>query len=177
MTYKKEYSAAKRLALSGLFAALAVVLMSLGTLVPVATYCAPMLVSLLGLPILQICGKRYCLLWYLAVAFLSLLLSPDREAALIFALLGYYPLLAPRLRRLPRIPAFLLKILIFNAFVAILLGLLHLLGLPSILSEAKDSSWMLLILILFLLGINLVFFLYDAILPKLSIKLQRLFKI
>lgn len=168
---KQSFSGpAGRVALSGLLAALATVLMALGTLIPVATYCAPMLASLLVLPVVKHCGRRFGVLWYFAVSLLALLLAPDREAALIFLLLGYYPLLRPALVKLPAVPAFLCKLAVFNGAAAAAFMVLRFLGLPTILSEFPNASGRLLIVLLlgFLLCLNLVFFLYDSLIPGLS---------
>lgn len=161
---------AGKVALCGLLAALAMVVMALGTLIPVATYCAPLLAGLLILPVEQKCGRRYAFLWYCAVSLLSLLLAPDREAALIFLLLGYYPLLRPLLQRLPGPLSFLCKLVYFNASAAVVFLLLSVLGLPTFLSDFPDASGRLLLLLgfAFLAGLNLVFFLYDSLLPRLS---------
>ncbi len=99
------------MALAGMLSALSVTVMTLGSLIPVNTYLCPVICMMLGREVLARCGRRLSLCWYLATAILGLLLSPDREAALVFALLGYYPLVKPRFDRLG-IPA---KLLFFTA--------------------------------------------------------------
>ena len=89
---------AGQIALGGILAALAVVLMNMGTLIPVATYVCPMLCMLLLQLVLKICGSRIAWAWYGAVAILSLLMAPDKEAAVVFLALGYYPILKPKKR-------------------------------------------------------------------------------
>ena len=63
---------ASSVALGGVLAALAVVIMSLGTIIPIATYVCPMLCALLLQAVLKACGVR-------------------------IAFLGYYPIVKPRL--------------------------------------------------------------------------------
>ena len=87
-------------ALGGVMAALAVVCMSLGTLIPLATYVCPMLCMLLLRVVRTMCGDRIGWAWYGAVAILSLLMAPDKEAAAVFAALGYYPILKPKMDQL-----------------------------------------------------------------------------
>ena len=87
------------MALGGMLAALAVVMMSLGTIIPVATYVCPMLCALLLQGVLKTCGSRVAWAWYGAVALLSVLLAPDKEAAGVFVFLGYYPIVKPALDR------------------------------------------------------------------------------
>ena len=78
-------------------AALAVVIMSLGTLIPVATFVCPVLCMLILQLVLKLCGSRIAWAWYGAVAILSLLMAPDKEAAAVFLFLGYYPVVKPRM--------------------------------------------------------------------------------
>ena len=80
---------AANIALGGILAALAVVVMSMGTLIPVATYVCPMLCAILLQMVLKLCGRRMAWAWYGAVTLLSLLMAPDKEAAAVFLALGY----------------------------------------------------------------------------------------
>ena len=86
---------ARQMALGGMLTAVAVVIMSLGSIVPVNTYICPVLCILITRPLLERCGKTTGWCYYIAVAILSLLLAPDREAALVYAFLGYYPMIRP----------------------------------------------------------------------------------
>lgn len=88
------------MALGGMLTATAVVIMCLGSIIPVNTYLCPVLCILLTRPILERCGKRIGWCYYLATAILSLLLAPDREAALVYAFLGYYPMIRPFFEKL-----------------------------------------------------------------------------
>ena len=65
---------AYRAALCGVLAALAAAVMTLGTAVPVGTFCCPALAGLLMIPVLDLFGTWAGLGWYAAVAVLSLLL-------------------------------------------------------------------------------------------------------
>lgn len=125
---------ASGIALAGVTAALAVVVMCLGTLIPVATFVCPMIVLLTLEQVRRSCGSRLAWAWYGAVAVLSLLLAPDKEAAVLLAVLGYYPMVKPRLDRLPL--KVLWKLLLFNASVALVYGLLlRLMGLEEAVQE------------------------------------------
>ena len=90
---------AANMALGGVLAALAVVIMSMGTLIPVATYVCPMICCLILQLVRKICGNRIGWAWYGAVSILSLLMAPDKEAAAVFLALGYYPILKPKFDR------------------------------------------------------------------------------
>lgn len=149
------------MALGGLLAALAVVIMSMGTLIPVATYVCPMLCTLVLQLVLKICGKRIAWAWYGAVSLLSLLMAPDKEAAAIFLALGFYPIVKPGLDR--RKGKWLLKGLFFNGMILLTYWLLmHLLGMAQLAAEFTEMGNILVVLIL-LLG-NVTFFLLDRLL-------------
>ena len=150
-------------ALGGVLAALGVVMMCLGTLIPVATFICPMVCILLAQLVLKTCGARYGWAWYGAVAVLSLLLAPDKEAAAVFAALGYYPMVKPRLER--RKWPWLWKGLLFNAVILALYWLLiHLLGMDSLAEEFADAGRVMTVVML-LLG-NVTFLLLDMVLSK-----------
>ncbi len=85
----------RQMALGGMLTAVSVVIMSLGSVIPVNTYLCPVLCILITRPVLERCGRRIGWCYYLATAILSLLLAPDREAALVYAFLGYYPMIRP----------------------------------------------------------------------------------
>ena len=149
------------MALGGLLAALAVVIMSMGTLIPVATYVCPMLCALVLQLVLKICGKRVAWAWYGAVSVLSLLMAPDKEAAAIFLALGFYPIVKPGLDR--RKGKWLLKGLFFNGMILLTYWLLmHLFGMAQLVSEFTEMGT-LLAAVLLLLG-DVTFFLLDRLL-------------
>ena len=149
------------MALGGMLAALAVVMMSLGTVIPVATYVCPMLCALLLQGVLKTCGSRVAWTWYGAVALLSVLLAPDKEAAGVFVFLGYYPIVKPALDR--KKGKWLWKGLLFNGSVCLLYFLLlRLLGLKQLTQEWSDMSVGMLAVLL-ILG-NVTFFLLDRLL-------------
>lgn len=151
------------IAVGGLMAALAVTLMCMGTLIPVATFVCPMLCMLLQQLVMRICGKRVGWAWYGAVAILSLLMAPDKEAAAVFAFLGYYPILKTRMDRM-RLP-FLWKGLLFNGMILAMYWLLmHLFGMDQLAQEFQEAGTILTIVML-LLG-NVTFFLLDKLLEK-----------
>lgn len=152
---------AGRIALGGILAALAVVIMSLGGLIPVATYTCPVLCALLLEIVRRVCGTRTGWAWYGAVSILALLLGPDKEAAAVFAFLGYYPLIKRRLDELPG--KWFWKALFFNAVAVCMYWLLiHLFGLNQLDAEFAEIG-RLGGFILLALG-NVLFFLLDRIL-------------
>ena len=162
---------ARPVALGGMMAALAVVFMAIGGMIPLATFVCPMLCMLLLRFVLKLCGRRIAWAWYGAVAILSLLLGPDKEAAALFVALGYYPILKPRLDGMKY--GVVLKFILFNTVVLAMYGvMIYLLGLEQIVAEYAEMGIALAVVTL-LLG-NVAFFLLDDVLGR---KLKRKFKV
>lgn len=160
---EKRRTPASRIALGGVLAALAVVIMSLGGLIPVMTYVSPMLCALLLKIVLELCGVRIAWAWYGAVALLSALLSADKEAAAVFIFLGYYPIVKPKLDGL-RFP-WLWKLVLFNVSVGVMYFLLlQLFGMAQLRAEFEEFSTVMLTVML-LMG-NVTFFLLDCLLRR-----------
>lgn len=154
---------AYKTAFGGVLAALAVVIMCLGTLIPVATFLCPMLCILLAKTVLKRCGGKYALAWYGAVALLSLLLAPDKEAAAVFLGFGYYPVIKPKLDSLP--VKWLWKGIFFNVVTLTLYWMLmHLFCMAHLLQEFREMG-IVMVAITLLLG-NACFFLMDKVLNK-----------
>lgn len=149
------------MALGGILAALAVVIMSMGTLIPVATYVCPMLCAMILQMVLKTCGRRVAWAWYGAVAILSLLLAPDKEAAAVFAFIGYYPIVKPSLDRSRG--KWLWKALLFNVSILVMYWLLmNLFGFDQVAAEFEEMG-IVMTLVMLLLG-NVTFFLLDRLL-------------
>lgn len=118
-------SKARSIALGGMLTAAAVVVMCLGSMIPVNTYICPVACMLLSRPVLKLCGKKIAWCYYLAVALLSMMLAPDREAALIYVFLGYYPLIQHLFNRIrPKALRMIAKAAFFTASGAAVYALL-----------------------------------------------------
>ena len=156
-------SKAYPIALGGMLAGAAVVLMSVGTIIPVATYAAPVLCMLICQVVCRLCGSRIAWAWYGAVAVLSLLLAPDKEAAAVFLVLGYYPILKPKLDHLKG--KLLWKALYFNgSILALYWVLLNIIGMRQLLSDFEGVGFAM-TAVLLILG-NVTFFLLDHLLTR-----------
>lgn len=154
-------SPSSTIAFGGVMAALAVVIMSLGGLIPIATFTTPMLCALLLQLVYNACGKRIAWAWFGAVAFLSALLSPDKEAAGLFIFLGYYPMMKPIVDR--KKFSIVWKLLFFNTSIfAMYFLLMYLFGLNELREEfAEMGKWMLCVFVI--LG-NITFGMVDYLL-------------
>ena len=160
----------KNMAMGGVFAALAVVIMNLGGLIPVATYTTPVLCMVLLKIVLLYCGRRIAWGWYGAVSLLSMLMSPDKEAAAVFLCLGYYPILKPWIER--RRGKWIWKLLVFNVpMVALYSILIRVLGVAEVTGESGELGRILLPVLL-LMG-NVTFLALDRLLTILESRIRR----
>ena len=106
--------------------ALSVAFLWLSGILPLSTYFWPILASAALLPAREECRKSYAWSCFAAAAILGLLLCADKEAALLFCFLGYYPLLKPKIDAISsKVLRLLLKVALLC--VELLLARLHLL--------------------------------------------------
>ena len=150
--------------------ALAVVLLSLGGLVPIATYCAPLLAMAVLLPVQEEYGNKLAITAWVSVSLLALMLTPDRETALVYVFFGWYPVVRPRIAALPsRLVRLAVRLIIANAAILLLYGaVLRLMGLTADLLEET----FLLNAALLAMG-NVVFLLLDLALARLTVLWHR----
>lgn len=159
----KRNTQAFQMAFGGVMAALAVVIMCLGTMIPFATFACPMICMVMMQLVVGFCGQRTGWAWYGAVAILALLLGPDKEAAAVFVFLGYYPILKPKFERW-KFPV-LWKLVFFNVAVGVMYFiLLRLLGLDQVVQDYEEMG-VVMTAVTLLLG-NVTFFLLDVILSR-----------
>lgn len=159
----------KKIALGGILAAVAVVIMCLGGYIPFATYVCPMLCCAVQFVVLRFCGRRIAWSWFAIVCILSLLMGPDKEAVMVFLALGYYPIIKSRLDNSRFSVIF--KVLFFNITITFAyLIMIYLLGMQQVADENMEFGIFGLVVIL-LLG-NVTFFLLDRLLTLMSGKLR-----
>ena len=173
MAKRKSYSTA----LGGIVAALAVVLMFFTGLFPFATYALPALAGLLMVVIVIDFDYKWALSVYAVVCILSILLTPDREAAIMFiAFFGYYPIVKSVFEKFKsRILEWVLKFLVFNvAVIGAYYVIINFLGMPDIMGEinelGKYGLW------IFLGLANITFLIYDIAITKLITLYLKWFK-
>ena len=165
----------RRIAVGGMMTALAVAVMLLGGVIPAATFCAPALAGLALVPVFAEGGQKLALGAYAAIAALALMLCPDKEAALLFAFVGYYPVIKWRLDDMRR--KWLrrgLKFLILNGAIAVMyLAVFFVLRLDQIMADYADMTRAMLVAFV-VLG-NVALAMYDRLLSvALVIYVRRL---
>ena len=153
----------KNIALGGILASVAIVIMCLGGLIPFSTYVCPVLCILVGNIYISICGIKMGWVWYFAVSILSMLIAPDREAAAFYLFLGAYPCVRGILNKLPM--SWILKLLYFNVATLASYGVsVYILGLKEIDLEFRELGYIGLIVLVILS--NVTFVLLDHLLAK-----------
>lgn len=157
-----------QVAVGGLCAALCVVLMFMTGLIPFSSYVFP---AMAGIVLIAVCvenGTKTGILVYAATSVLALLVVPDRQTVLLFILLlGYYPMLKPRLERLPRIVSLLLKLILVNGAVVLFYHIcLYILGIPDLL-DGWGNLGRYTIYVVFAM-VNFTFFMYDFLIDQVS---------
>lgn len=161
---------AKKIAFGGMMAALALVIMCLGTMIPIATFVCPMLCAVLLMLVLGMTGNRIAWAWYGAVVVLSMLLAPDKEACAVFVFFGYYPIVKPWFDK--RRFAYFWKFALFNVSIFAMYGLLiYLLGLSQVASEFQELGVFLTIITL-IMG-NVTLFMLDVLLGRFGNNMRR----
>ena len=162
-----------KVALGGVLGALSLVCMLL-TIFPYATYALPALAGAVLIPIVVEMGVKWSFLVYASVALLSLIVAPEKEAAILFAaFFGYYPTLKAVLEKLKsRVAEWGIKLAVFNAtMVAAYMLLLFVFNLDP---ESFELFGVNLPLVFLALG-NVVFVIYDfALTNVISLYIQRL---
>ena len=151
-----------RVALGGIVSALCLVTMFLAGVMPALYLLLPMIAGVLLMLIAIEVNKGWALLTYLSVSLLSLFVTFDKEAALIFILFfGHYPILRMNIQKIkPKLLRRLIKFILFNACTLIYFyATVYLLGMDELIEELNDfgryGSYI-------MLGLaNFVFILYD----------------
>ena len=160
----------KRMATCAMMTALCVVLMWLGAILELGMYVAPLFAGLCLIPIGQKYGSKYQLTVGVASSLLSLMLVPNIEQNLLYVgLFGWYPVLRPKLQKLPKVLSFLAKLLIFNVVVIAIEALVICLLVPEAL-----TAWM---IVLLLVLANITFLAYDFLIPRMEILMSRITKL
>lgn len=160
----------QKIALCGVLGALSIVILLLGNLLQIGTYCAPMLACFLLIPVQEEYGEKYALLLYATVSLLGIFVVPDKELALFYTMvLGYYPVLKRRLDAL-RSPVlrWAAKFLVFNLTVLALYALLLFVLTPAALLADFAAATAPLLLATLAMG-NLCFWLCDRALQALTL--------
>ena len=155
-----------------MLAALQLVLLYLGTIMPSWKLALTALAGIINAAVLIECGVGSSVLSFVAVSALSALILPQKSLALLYiAFFGYYPLLksaAEHIRN--RVFEWTAKLAVFNVACAICMAALRF-------GFITDISLPEVALVFLWLGLNVVFIIYDIGLTRLiSLYIQRIHK-
>lgn len=153
-------SMAVKVAVGGVFSAMALVLMMLTGVFPFGTYAFPVIAGVMLIVIYLEFGFRWSMLVYGVISIMSVLFVSDKEAALFFLLLfGYYPVVKSFIERLKsKILQYIIKLAIFNAAaVSVYFLMLFVFSMPADSFELFGVN----IPLIFLIVGNFVFLIYD----------------
>ena len=164
----RREASSRRIALGGVFGALSLDTLLMGTAFPAATFVAPAIAGLAIVPVAVEYGIRSGAAVYGAVALLALFVVPDKEMSMFFIfLLGHYPLAKVFLERIRnkalRLAA---KLAVFNVSVFIVYGLLLVLFPVAALVEEFADTGNAFLGILLIVG-NITFLIYDMAVKRL----------
>ncbi len=155
------------IAFSGIIVALSLISMFLAGIFPYAEYTFPAISGVLLVPIVIHFGYRYSFIAFFAIAILSLILTPNKESAILFCgFLGYYPILKSIFERIKNIIfSFAAKIIIFN--IAITISYFVLINIFSMTELLSDFNFITYGVYVLLILANVVFIIYDLALTRL----------
>lgn len=158
-----------KVAFGGIVAALALLLMFLSGAIPLGVYCFPMLSGLLLLAVSRETGEKAAVVCYAAISLLSMIITPDWEAKLMFIfILGYYPILREKYEKIKLFPLrAAAKLLNFNAAViSAYLIMIYVFRLDAVIKSLGEfgeyTVWIM------LAAANVFFVIYDLLVKNLS---------
>lgn len=174
MSPKEQKMTSKSIAFCAMIAALGTVIMLTGGLVPVFTYCSPLIAALLLIPVLDQYGRKAGWMVWAVTAMLSLLIGVDKEASFFYLFLGWYPILKPYYDAVSsRILRFLWKFLTFSAAIGAMYAVIFFVfRIDDIMESFSALFW---INLLFFIGLAAVMLLYDRLLVGIWITYRRRF--
>ena len=166
-----------RVALGGIVSAFCLMGMFLTGVFPLLYLVLPMICGVLLLIIVNEVSTKWAWLTYITVSLLSLFVTYDKEAALIFIMFfGCYPIVQKFLNRLkPRLLRILVKLAIFNAVMFLYFRInVYVLGLTDLLEAVKDFGRYGAAILLIIL--NPFFLMYDYSLTTLGRMYENILK-
>lgn len=168
-----------KVALGGIVSALCLVTMFLAGILPAFYLILPMIAGVLLMLIAAEVNTAWAMLTYLSVSILSMFITFDKEAALVFILIfGHYPIIRPYIQKIPvRLIQGIIKLVIFNlCALAYFYLTVYIFGIKEMLEEfevaGKYGGWLMLgfsdvIFVLYDINLSLLYKIYrERLLPR-----------
>ena len=160
----------KRIALCGMFGALSITIMLIGSIIPFATYMCPAIAAFFILPVVYEYKEKTGFMLYVVVSILSLLLVAEKEFALIYVFIfGLYSVFKFRADRIkPVFLQYVIKSVYCIIMTALCYGLLlFVFSSPALMEDFGDFTlWL---GIAFIALFTIVFLLFDFACSKMFI--------
>lgn len=166
-------------AIGGILSALSLVLMISVAIIPFLTYALPAVAGTLIVLMVIETDKKWAFGVYATVAFLAMILVPDKEVAVMYlAFFGYYPILKSAVEaKLNNVLGWIIKISTF--LVTIVLSYVLMINLMGVTVDEIEEFGIVAVPMLLGMG-TFAFIMYDIALTKLIIlylqKFRKLFK-
>lgn len=159
----------RQIAVSGMMVALAVAILMMGGVIPAATFVGPALAGLMLIPVFAEGGQKLALGAWLAISALGLMLSADKEAALLFAFLGWYPAMKWKLdMKLPGWKGVPVKLVIWNACAGAMAAMIfYVFRMDQVMAEYREMGRAMLIGFIALANVTLL--VYDRLLGIMAV--------
>ncbi len=148
------------IAFCAMMAALSAAVMLTGGLIPVFTYCSPLLASMMLIPVLVEYGTQKGWMVWAVSSVLTLMIGIDKEAAFFYMFLGWYPILKPVFDRIRKRPARVtVKALVFTCSIGVMYLLIcFVFRIGEIVESFSPLLW---VNLLFVAVLVIVMLLYD----------------
>ncbi len=170
-------NASYKVALGGVISSMSLFVMFMTGILPAFYIAFPMLAGGLLLVIVADIGVKWAFVTYIGIGLLSLFITPDKEAALMFIMLfGHYPILKQYIDRLKTaLIRFVLKVLIYNVCIVAIFKLSMLvLGVDDMFADFEFlGKYVVPVLLIFT---TIVFLVYDKILTAYMLIYKDYFK-
>ncbi len=159
----------RQIAVSGMMVALAVAILMMGGVIPAATFVGPALAGLMLIPVFAEGGQKLALGAWAAISALGLMLCADKEAALLFAFLGWYPAMKWKLdMKLPGWKGVPVKLLIWNGCAGAMAAMIfYVFRMDQVMAEYREMG--LAMLIGFIALANVTLLVYDRLLGIMAV--------
>jgi MFS family permease len=164
-----NHSISYKVALGGIISALCLFAMFLSGVIPMLYIALPMIAGILMMIMVIEINWQWAFVTYIASGLLSLFITFDKEAAIIFIVLfGYYPIIKHLAERIKiKIVSFLIKFVVFNAgTILYFLITVYVLGSKELIEEVTRYGKYSLVFIFSI--IELLFFGYETTLKVFS---------
>ena len=166
-----------KVALGGVIASLALFCMFCTSLAPFLTYAAPMFAGTLMIIMVVEISYSWAFLTYAAISVLSLFITPDKEAAMLFIfLLGYYPIMKALIEKIRKpVVEWLIKFVLFNAStISCYWLIINLFNMQEVFDSLNDFGRY--SIPIFIGAANIVFVIYDLFLNTMALSYVNWFR-